>query len=168
MPLLKDGKLIPDDWTIVEDDQAVNEAGAAIVTLERWLSEGETLSTRNQPIGVALRNDQSPSQLIDDLDAISLVQLDFPAYTDGRAYSAARLLRQRYGFKGEIRAVGNVLRDQYPLMLRCGFDAFVVSDGIDIEAWKTSRDVIKNAYQSAANNDEQPIWAKRHGILQAS
>ena len=104
MPLLKTRKIITDSWTRIEDDQEFAEAGAVIVSLERWLNESDNLRKRNEPIGVSLRNDQSPSQIIDDLEAISLVQLDFPAYTDGRAYSVARLLRQRYGFKGEIRA----------------------------------------------------------------
>lgn len=168
MPLLKIGRIVTDTWTHIEDDQELNEAGAVIVTLERWLNESESLRKRNEPIGVSLRNDQSPSQIIDDLEAISLVQLDFPAYTDGRAYSAARLLRQRYGFKGEIRAAGNVLQDQYPLMLRCGFDAFVVNEGIDIAGWQASIEAIDTPYQTAADNDTRPVWAKRHGIAQAS
>ncbi len=168
MPLLKTGKFIADSWTHIEDDQEFTEAGAIIVTLERWLNESESLRKRNEPIGVSLRNDQSPSQIIDELEAISLVQLDFPAYMDGRAYSAARLLRQRYGFKGEIRAAGNVLRDQYPLMLRCGFDAFVVNEGIDVAGWQASIEAIDTPYQTAADNDIRPVWAKRHGIAQAS
>lgn len=168
MQLLKSGKLVTDMWTHAEDDQELHEAGAVIVTLERWLNEGENLRKRNEPVGVSLRNDQSPSQIIDDLEAIRLVQLDFPAYTDGRAYSAARLLRQRYGFKGEIRAVGNVLQDQYPLMLRCGFDSFIVKDGIDVAGWRASTDVITTSYQTTADNDWRPIWAKRHRIAQAS
>jgi len=168
MPLLKAGKLATDTWTRVEDDQELAEAGAVIVSLERWLNESVELRKRNEPIGVSLRNDQSPSQIIDDLEAISLVQLDFPAYTDGRAYSAARLLRQRYGFKGEIRAAGNVLRDQYPLMLRCGFDTFAVSEGIDVAGWQASTEAIDTPYQTAADNDTRPVWAKRHGIAQAS
>ena len=168
MPLLKTGKIITDFWTRIEDDQEFAEAGAVIVSLKRWLNESDNLRKRNEPIGVSLRNDQSPSQIIDDLEAISLVQLDFPAYTDGRAYSAARLLRQRYGFKGEIRAAGNVLRDQYPLMLRCGFDAFIVNEGIDLAGWQASVEAMDTPYQNAADNDTRPVWAKRHGIAQAS
>ncbi len=168
MPLLKAGKLVDDTWTRVADDHELAESGAVIVSLERWLNESVELRKRNEHIGVSLRNDQSPSQIIDDLEAVSLVQLDFPAYTDGRAYSAARLLRQRYGFKGEIRAAGNVLRDQYPLMLRCGFDSFIVNEGIDVAAWQASAEAIGTPYQTAADNDTRPVWAKRHSIAQAS
>jgi len=168
MPLLKTGKLISDTWTRVEDDQEVSEAGAVIVTLERWLNESVDLRKRNEPVGVSLKNDQSPSQIIDDLEAIDLVQLDFPAYTDGRAYSAARLLRRRYGFKGEIRAAGNVLRDQYPLMLRCGIDTFVVPEDTNVEGWSRSAEAIGTPYQTAADNDTRPVWAKRHEIARAS
>lgn len=168
MPLLKSGKLVSDTWTHVEDDQEISEIGAVIVTLERWLNVGENLRKRNKPVGVSLKNDQSPSQLIDDLEALDLVQLDFPAYTDGRAYSAARLLRQRYGFKGEIRAIGNILRDQYPLMLRCGFDAFVVPEETNIEGWRHSTEMIGTPYQTAADIDTRPVWAIRHEIAKAS
>ena len=80
MSLLKAGKIITDTWTRIEDDQEFAEAGAVIVSLECWLNESESLRKRNEPIGVSLRNDQSPSQIIDDLEAISLIQLDFPAY----------------------------------------------------------------------------------------
>tara|TARA_R110001599_G_scaffold85916_1_gene230613 strand:+ start:9478 stop:9975 length:498 start_codon:yes stop_codon:yes gene_type:complete len=163
MPLLKDGKIIEDIWVQVYDDADVPATGGAMVSLERWLSQSDTLRGRNAPVGVLLKSGQSPAQLLDALNDLDLVVLDFPAYTDGRSYSAAKLLRQRYGFDGEIRAVGNVLRDQYAAMLRCGFDAFEVADDIDPAAWAASAAAMSNGYQHAVDG-AQAIWAKRHGI----
>jgi uncharacterized protein (DUF934 family) len=162
MPLLKSGQIVADAWVRVEDDADIAEETAVVVTLERWLADAETLRKRNAPVAIALTNDQSPSQIIDDLESIDAVFLAFPAYTDGRAYSQARLLRQRYGYKGEIRATGNVLRDQYAFMQRCGFDAFEISGGADLAGWGKSAAVMSAPYQTAADG-AQAIWAKRHG-----
>src|SRR5690606_3261387 len=87
----------------------------------------------------------------DDLDKFSVVALEFPAYRNGRAYSYARLLRERYGYKGELRAVGNVLRDQFQFMIRCGFDALEVSDKITPEIWAECSNFFSHYYQPAAD-----------------
>ncbi len=160
MPLLKDGQIVSDAWVRVTDDVDISEEMAVVVSLERWLDQAETLKSRNAPVAVAIRNDQSPSEIVDDLDAIDAVFLNFPAYTDGRAYSQARLLRQRYGFGGEIRATGNVLRDQYAFMQRCGFDAFEVKEGVDLAGWGRFATSMSEGYQTAADG-VQAIWAKR-------
>ncbi|MEX0695356.1 MAG: DUF934 domain-containing protein [Rhodospirillales bacterium] len=162
MPLLKNGKIVSDDWVPVADDADISDEKAVVVSLERWLDQAETLKKRNAPVAVAIRNDQSPSELVDDLDAIDAVFLTFPVYTDGRAFSQARLLRQRYRFKGEIRATGNVLRDQYAFMQRCGFDAFKVKDGTDLDGWGRSAASVSEVYQTAADG-VQAIWARRQG-----
>src|SRR3546814_2142105 len=86
-------------------------------------SDLERLRGHNGRLGLRLKSDQSPAGIAEDLGHFQLVALEFPRFGDGRAYSYARLLRERYGFKGELRAVGNVLRDQFLFMLRCGFDA---------------------------------------------
>jgi uncharacterized protein (DUF934 family) len=86
---------------------------------------------------------------------LSLVALDFPTFKDGRAYSTARLLRERYQYKGELRAVGNVLRDQFLFMVRCGFDAFEVATEQEADAWKKAMDAFSVWYQVAAD-DRQP------------
>ena len=161
MPLLKNGCLIDDAWVVVGDDEDIPAAGGAIVSLEVWQADRERLIGRNAPLGVALKNDQPVSALAEDLSQFALVSLAFPAYTDGRAYSQARRLRDRYGFAGEVRATGQVLRDQYPLMLRCGFDAFEVADGINLEKWQASVTAMHDVYQPAADG-AQAIWAKRH------
>ncbi|WNJ98794.1 DUF934 domain-containing protein [Thalassospiraceae bacterium LMO-JJ14] len=163
MPLLKGGMIVADDWVRIDEDADIANETAVVVSLERWLSEADTLRGRNAPVAVAIGNHQSPSQIVEDLETIDAVFLTFPAYTDGRAYSQARLLRQRYGYKGEIRATGNVLRDQYAFMQRCGFDAFEVADDADPAGWDKSTDAMSASYQTAADG-AQAIWAKRHGM----
>lgn len=161
MPLLKCGHIVEDRWVRVEDDADIAGETAVVVSLERWQDEAETLKKRNAPVAVALGNDQSPAEIEGDLNAIDAVFLTFPAFTDGRAFSQARLLRQRYGYEGEIRATGNVLRDQYAFMQRCGFDAFEVADDADLAGWGQSAQAMTEHYQTAADG-VQAVWAKRH------
>lgn len=161
MPLLKENVLIEDTWTVVADGDDLPAEGGAFVTLERWQAERDALTSRNMPLGITLTSAQSPALIKDDLDVFQGVRLDFPAFTDGRAYSYARLLKERFGFKGEIRAAGNVLRDQYAHMLRCGFNTFEVGE-IDPSIWARSRDAVDLAYQNATDG-VRAVWAKRHG-----
>jgi uncharacterized protein (DUF934 family) len=133
MPLLKDGKIVDDVWAFVEDSHELSPGGCIVVTLGRFLSEHDQLLARNRSIGVRLANTDDPKLLEPFLEQLHLIELQFPTYTDGRAFSQAQLLRRRYGYKGEIRATGQVLRDQLRLMIRTGFDA-VVLDGDEAEA----------------------------------
>jgi len=162
MPLLKNGQIAADTWVRIDDDSNIADETAVVVSLQRWQAEAETLRKRNAPVAVALANDQSPDAIVQDLGVIDAVFLTFPAYTDGRAYSQARLLRQRHGYTGEIRATGNVLRDQYAFMQRCGFDAFEIADGFDLTGWGRSAQMMTESYQTAADG-VQAVWAKRHG-----
>lgn len=161
MPLLlKDNKPAEDSWTAVEDIEALPEAGPAIVPLDLWRAHRETLLARNAPVGVRLKSDQPPKEIADDLEHISLIALEFPKFSDGRAYSYARLLRERHGFKGELRAVGNVLRDQAIFMVRCGFDAFEV-DEKTAQAWQAALARLSQVYQPAADGRTPAPWLRR-------
>ena len=163
MPLIKDDALVPDPWVSLGDEEALPEGAPAIVGLERWQAERETLIERNAPLGIRLRSDQPPKLVLDDLDRFAVIALEFPKFGDGRAYSYARLLRERYGFRGELRAVGNVLRDQALFMLRCGFDAFEVAEGTSIEGWRAALAEISVFYQPAEDG-RRPVHAlRRHG-----
>ncbi|MFN3935190.1 DUF934 domain-containing protein [Parvibaculum sp.] len=153
MQLIKNGTFIDDQFVTVGDDEALPE-GAAIVSLERWQAERETLRARNAPVGVRLKSGQEPSVIAQDLDKLAVVALEFPAYRNGRAYSYARLLRERYGFKGEVRAVGNVLRDQFQFMIRCGFDALEVADNITPEIFAECAGFFTAFYQPAADGKQ--------------
>jgi uncharacterized protein (DUF934 family) len=160
MPLIKDGRLVDDPWVDVADGEPLPEDGPVIVSLERWASERTELLRRGRGLGVRLKSDQQPEALRDDLSRLDLVALEFPAFTDGRAYSNARLLRERYGFTGELRAVGNVLRDQFLFMHRCGFDAFAVADRRAADGWRQAMSEIEVYYQPATDG-RTPVGASR-------
>ena len=154
MAILKHGALQPNDWLTVADDAALPEGKPAVVSLDRWLKERETLLGRNAPLGVRLKSDQSPMTIAEDLERIALIVLEFPKFTDGRGYSNARALRQRLGYKGELRAVGNVLRDQYLFMDRCGIDSIEIADDANVAGYLESLGEFSIWYQPAA--DKRP------------
>ena len=147
MPLLKDGKVVEDPWSPLAEDAALTPEGDLIVTLEEWQGERDRLLARNGRLGLRLRSDQSPSEIADDLRHFDLIALEFPRFGDGRAYSFARLLRERHGYTGELRAVGNVLRDQLVFMLRCGFDSFEIDSDNAPAAWQSAMSEISLWYQ---------------------
>jgi uncharacterized protein (DUF934 family) len=166
MPLLKDGKITEDVWAPVEDGQDLPESGPVLVSLARLKAEHESLLAGNHSVGVKLANSDDPADIAQWLDRISLVALDFPKYTDGRALSQAQLLRRRYGYTGEVRATGQVLRDQLRLMIRTGFDAMVI-DEADAEAvYYFSANEFSEFYQSAADTTDT-IFTKRQRARQA-
>ncbi|MDJ0949534.1 MAG: DUF934 domain-containing protein [Alphaproteobacteria bacterium] len=167
MPLLKDGRLVEDPWVPLADEDPVPKDGPVLVSLARWQAEREILRVRPAPVGVRLASDDSAEALADDLADVALVAVDFPAFADGRGYSTARLLRERYGFTGELRAVGNILRDQYLFLARCGFDAFEVSDARAPEAWRAAMAEFHNFYQPAADGYAS-IIALRHRRVAAA
>ncbi|MFC3695211.1 DUF934 domain-containing protein [Chenggangzhangella methanolivorans] len=127
--LWRDGAFQDDEWTRTGEDEAVGE-GPAILPLKRFLAEREALSQRNSPLGVIVEPGEKLDELVPHLTRVTLVVLPFPKFADGRSSSTARLLRERHGFEGEVRAAGDVLIDQMPLMRRCGFDAFEISDPV--------------------------------------
>ncbi len=161
MPLIKDDKLVEDPWVTADDEADLPVEPHVIVGLERWQAARGDLLARNGHLGIRLKSDQPPALIADDLGHFDLVALEFPKFTDGRAYSYARLLRERYGFTGELRAVGNVLRDQFVFMQRCGFDAFEVSDEKALEAWHEAAGEISVRYQPAADRRSW-VTALRH------
>lgn len=161
MPLVKDNSIVEDSWTHIADGEDMPLDAAIIVSAERWRADRASLVHRNGPIGVRLRNDQSPEDLGEDLHRFGLVAVEFPAFKDGRAYTQARLLRERYRFTGEIRAVGDVLRDQLLFMQRCGIDAFEIRKQADAEAFHKAITEISVVYQPAAD-DRHPVTAQRN------
>ncbi len=151
MPLIKDDQLIDDPWTTAPDEGPLPVEERIIVSLERWQAARTELLARNGRLGIHLKSDQPPALIADDLASFDLVALEFPAFKDGRAYSYARLLRERYGFTGELRAVGQVLRDQLLFMHRCGFDSFEVADDGALDAWREAAREISVWYQPATD-----------------
>jgi len=151
MPLIKDGRLADDPWLHLADEDEVVAGVPVIVSLERWRAERETLAGRNAPVGLWLRADQSPAEVADDLSHFGLVALEFPKFNDGRAFSYARLLRERYGYQGEVRAVGEVLRDLLLYMHRCGFDAFAIDRNDAAARWEAALAEMSVWYQPTAD-----------------
>src|SRR3977135_1285597 len=121
MPLVRYGKISGDAFVRVADAAGLPVGGAVALRL------GKT--------GVSWPNNRDVDDLVPYLDRLAVVALVFPTFRDGRAYSQARLLRERHGYKGELRATGQVLRDQFVFMLRAGFDAFEVMKESDAEAF---------------------------------
>ncbi len=162
MPLIKNGQPLADPWTTVADDAPL-PAGAAIVSFARWQHDRAALLGRNQPIGVSLPPDRPVEALAADLGRLGVVALEFRSFRDGRAYSQARLLRQRFGYGGEIRATGQVLRDQLLFMERCGIDAFQVGGDVPAQAWADAAREISVWYQPAADRRTWVV-AARHSV----
>ena len=161
MPLLKDGKLIDDPWSHIADEVAIPASGQVIVGLKRWRGERDSLIKRKDPAGVRLQSDHTAGDVADDLEHLGVVALAFPVFKDGRAYSNARRLRERHGYTGEIRAIGNVLRDQYLFMLRCGFDALEVKEGETEKDWQKATKAFSVFFQPAAD-DQETVVSLRH------
>jgi uncharacterized protein (DUF934 family) len=135
MLLVKDGKIASDSFVRVADDAVIPGDGAVLVSATRFLEQAAVLSERNSQTGVIWPNNRNVADLVPYLDRLAAIALVFPNFRDGRAYSQARLLLERYGYRGELRATGQVLRDQFVFMLRAGFNAFEVRKDSDAEAF---------------------------------
>jgi uncharacterized protein (DUF934 family) len=135
MPLVKGGKITGDAIVHVADEAPLPADGAILISAARFLAEAEVLASRVGQTGVIWPNNRNLDDLVPHLDRLAVVGLVFPNFRDGRAYSQARLLRERHGYRGELRATGQVLRDQFVFMLRAGFDAFEVKKESDAEAF---------------------------------
>ena len=147
MPLLKDGKVADDAFTNVAAEASIPAEGAVIVSLAQWREGRDALLGRGTPLGIQLAPGESPSEIEADLEHFAVVALLFPAFTDGRAYSHARLLRERMGYTGEVRAVGDVLLEQLHFMHRSGFDAYQIESEHAVEDWQTAQADMSVFYQ---------------------
>ncbi|MCS3453181.1 MULTISPECIES: DUF934 domain-containing protein [Bradyrhizobium] len=135
MPLVKQGRITTDLFVHVADGAELPGDGAVLVSAERFLADPEALLRRPGKLGVIWPNNRNLDDLVPHLDRLASVALVFPTFRDGRAYSQARLLRERYGYDGELRATGQILRDQFVFMTRAGFDAFEVKKDADADAF---------------------------------
>jgi len=152
MPLIKDRQLIENLWRFVADDEPLPEAGNISVSLNRWLSEKSSLLQRAGQVGVRLRSTEPLESIVGDVSALGLIELDFQNYGDGRAFSQARNLRERYGYCGEIRAIGNFLTDQVFYLHRVGVNAFDCKSEKDSALALAALDDFSVFYQTSVNN----------------
>ncbi len=134
--LVRAGRLVPDPFVDATALEALPAGVPLIVSLEQWRTHRDALLAAGLPVGLRLRSDEPPGTVAGDLPHFALVALEFPKYRDGRAYTHARLLRERFGYTGEVRAVGDVLQEQLLYMQRCGFDAFEVQAPDPEKAWQ--------------------------------
>jgi uncharacterized protein (DUF934 family) len=159
MLLDKSGNAVADEWRHLADDEAAREGEAITVSLKRWEKEHNALKGGGARLGLRLPNTANPVSLNGEVHRFALIALEFPDFKDGRAYSQARLLRSRLSYKGELRATGNVLRDQLLFMRRAGFDSFEVDGARALaEDWPKAFGEFDVFYQPA--EDDRP-WVMR-------
>jgi uncharacterized protein (DUF934 family) len=152
-----------DEFVFAPDEEPVPATGDIVVTLARLLGEGDALLSAGRRVGVRLQPHEAVEDLAYDLPRLAVVELVFAKFRDGRPYSTARVLRGRLEYRGETRAIGDVLREQALHMVRCGFDAFVPADGSTPEEWLAAAHRYRHVYQRAAD-DRQPIYLERDQI----
>lgn len=160
MKIIKDREIVEDNWLHLDNDADVVD-GNISVSLARWLEQRELLLKRDDQLGVRLNNDDSLDDIVADLAQISMIALDFPVFTDGRSYSLARLLRDRYDYEGEIRARGDVLLDQLFYMSQCGFSSFEMAKPEQLEQGIEALDTFSESYQATALRPQ--LYRRRQG-----
>ena len=161
-------ELAEDPFTAVGDEDSVPR-GDVIVSLQRFQSEGQRLLSEGRKVGVRIEPNEDVEELEKDLPRLAVVALAFPKFLHGQNYSSARILRERFGFAGEVRAVGDVLREQARFMVRCGIDAFEPADGSSADDWTHVVTRFRHVYQRAADGlapafVERSDAEARHGV----
>lgn len=163
--LIKKRRIVADSWRLLElgAGRALPEvpaAGDVIVPLAVWQAGREALLARPGRIGVWLDSSEGPEAIAGDLEYFAVIAVNFPKAGDGRGYSSARLLRERYRFAGELRAIGDVLRDQLQFLEQCGFDAYALRADQDADDALHAFDDFSEAYQASATQP-LPLFRRR-------
>ncbi|HEY5291937.1 MAG TPA: DUF934 domain-containing protein [Burkholderiales bacterium] len=160
--IIKHRAVIEDSWRLLEQGPtgALPFSGDVIVPLDLWTSERDALSFRLGRVGVWLETDADPAAIAPDLARFDVIAVRFASFSDGRGYSLARLLRERYSYRGELRAIGDVLRDQLFYLSRCGFDAFALRADQDLPQALSAFDDFSEAYQVSVERPE-PLFRRR-------
>jgi uncharacterized protein (DUF934 family) len=167
--IIKHDRIVEDDWQVLT--LAAGETPATVILpadpvllpLPVWLARRAEISGRYPAFGVWIDSHEGPEALADDIDRLRIIAVNFPKFTDGRGYSIARLLRERYHYQGEIRAIGDVLQDQLFYMQRCGIDAYALRADKDIDKALAGLAVFSETYQAAADQRE-PLFRRRHAL----
>lgn len=161
--ITRDGEVKADNWTLVqrpaEGETLQLPSGPALIPADLWLADRDQYAGRND-IGVWLESHDEPGMLAEYVNELPLIAVNFPKFTDGRGYSTARLLRERYGYTNELRSVGDVLLDQLQFMKRCGFDSYALRADKDIQLAAHCLNFFSQAYQAATDTDE-PLFRRR-------
>lgn len=153
MRIIRNRTIQTDEWRLSpelsESEEAPEADGPTIVSLPRLVEEADALFDQGAEVGVLLKPEDDPAELEPHLSGLRLIAIEFPKFNEGRGYSQARLLRSRYRFRGELRAVGDVSRDRLAFLERCGFDAFVLRPGESLEEALPAFSEISLRYQPA-------------------
>src|SRR5256886_8865589 len=157
MPLVKNGRITTDLFVQIVDGAELPGDGAILVPAARFLEDPEAMLRRAGKLGVIWPNNRNLDDLVPYLDRLAAVALVFPSFRDGRAYSQARLLRERHGYDGELRATGQVLRDQFVFMSRAAFDAFEVKKDADADAVAETMKRYSGFYQPTGDAPATPL-----------
>jgi uncharacterized protein (DUF934 family) len=160
MPLVENGQIVQDRYHYLGNDEPIPERVPVIVSAQRFLADADGLIRRDGSLGVLWPNGRRIAELAPWLGHLALVALQFPKFRDGRAYSQARLLRETYGFRGTLRATGEVLRDQFHFLIRAGFDSFEVKKATDASAFVQAASRYSVVYQPSADG-RVPALRKR-------
>jgi uncharacterized protein (DUF934 family) len=163
--LIRNRRVETDNWRLLRNaadgsPPPVPAEGDVIVPLSLWLARKDALSVRSGRTGVWLESKDSADAIASDLARLPLVAIEFPSIADGRGYSIAKLLREQHGYKGEVRAIGAVLKDVLLGMARCGIDAFALREGEDAEEALRAFDELPVAYQASVLQP-QPLFRRR-------
>ena len=164
--IIKNEQIVDDQWTVfklAEEETATTVSlpdDPALLPLTVWLARKNEVLANGKPVGVWLESGEEAKVLAEDLAHFDVIAVNFPKFTDGRSYSTARLLRERYGYRGEIRAIGDVLHDQLFYMKRCGINAFALLEGKNIEAALAGLRVFSDSYQGAVEQPS-PLFRRR-------
>ncbi len=158
--LLKDNQIIEDSWVFLDDSVETLPSGNILLSLEQWQQFSDQLSQHNGELGLWLEGNAEIDTVIDSLQQLSLIAIKFPKFVDGRGFSLARLLRERYNYNGELRAIGEFIRDQLYLLKRCGFNAFQLTEDQDLSEASKSLSDFSETYQVSADQQE-PLFRRR-------
>ena len=156
--LYKDGSFHADNWQFLGEEEDHSGRDGVLLPFEKALALLKDQANLPAQFGLVVEPSDDVEELADYLDQISLIAISFPAFADGRGFSSARLLRERLGYEGEIRAIGNYLLDQMPFLLRCGVDSFVISSpklraGLERGEWPE----VTNYYQPTGQDGFETI-----------
>ena len=164
--LINQGQVVENSWQKVEMDAGLDSVEGSktgekiIVPLAMWLAEKDALAGIGKTIGVWLDSEDDPYRLSDDIQSLPLIALNFPSFRDGRAFSSAAILRERLGYTGEVRAIGEVLRDQLFYMQKCGFDSYELAEGVAVEDALAAFNDFHTSYASTVT-ETTPLFRRR-------
>ena len=158
--LIRDGEIVNDDWQLIQTRETANAplpAGKLILPLDIWQSHDPGDSAE---IGVWIDGDTDLAPIAKEIRSVPLIAIRFPGFMDGRGFSTGRLLRERYQFTGELRAIGHFIRDQLCYLRRCGFNAFQFAEDTNLEAALASLKDFQEYYQAAVD-EPLPLFRRR-------